>query len=105
MADKALLRLDATIGNLRAKAATIATNSDILKVRLDFTTDYTSVLQAGADKLTLADLNTESANLLALQTRQSLGINALSFANQSEQSILSAVPVREVEYAEVQPGR
>ena len=85
----AIIRLEATISNLRAKAATIATNSDILKVRLDFTSEYTSVLQEGADKLTLADLNQESANLLALQTRQSLGIQALSFASQSEQSILS----------------
>jgi len=88
-ADLAIIRVEATISNLRAKAATIATNSDILKVRLDFTSEYTSVLQSGADKLTLADLNLESANLLALQTRQSLGIQALSFAMQSEQSVLS----------------
>ena len=88
-ADTAILRLEATISNLRAKAATMATNSDILKIRLDFTSEYTNVLQAGADKLTLADLNTEGANLLALQTRQQLGIQALAFAGQSEQSILS----------------
>lgn len=67
----------------------MATNSDILKIRLDFTSEYTNVLQTGADKLTLADLNTEGANLLALQTRQQLGIQALAFAGQSEQSILS----------------
>jgi flagellin len=88
-ADTAILRLETTISNLRAKAATMATNSDILKIRLDFTSEYTNVLQAGADKLTLADLNTEGANLLALQTRQQLGIQALAFAGQSEQSILS----------------
>ncbi len=67
----------------------MATNADILKVRLDFTKDYASVLSAGADKLTLADLNEEGANLLALQTRQQIGIQALSFAGQSEQSVLS----------------
>ena len=38
--------------------------------------------------LTLADTNREGANLLALQTRQQLGIQSLSFAGQSEQSIL-----------------
>jgi flagellin-like hook-associated protein FlgL len=37
----------------------------------------------------LADLNEEGANLLALQTRQQIGIQALSFAGQSEQAILS----------------
>ncbi len=42
----------------------------------------------GAGKLTVADLNEEGVNLLALQTRQQLGIQALSFAGQAEQSIL-----------------
>lgn len=88
-ANTAILNLEATINNVRAKTATMATNADILKVRLDFTEDYVSVLSAGADKLTLADLNEEGANLLALQTRQQIGIQALSFAGQSEQSVLS----------------
>jgi flagellin len=88
-ANAAILNLEATINNVRAKTATMATNADILKVRLDFTEDYVSVLHAGADKLTLADLNEEGANLLALQTRQQIGIQALSFAGQSEQSVLS----------------
>jgi flagellin-like hook-associated protein FlgL len=88
-ANNAVLNLEATVNNIRAKTATMATNADILKVRLDFTKDYVSVLQGGADKLTLADLNEEGANLLALQTRQQIGIQALSFAGQSEQSVLS----------------
>jgi flagellin-like hook-associated protein FlgL len=88
-ANNAILALEATIENIRAKSSVIATNADILKVRLDFTEDYVSVLSAGADKLTLADLNEEGANLLALQTRQQIGIQALSFAGQSEQSVLS----------------
>jgi flagellin len=88
-ADQAIRKLEATISNLRSKAASMATNSDVLKVRLDFTKEYTSVLDAGADKMTLADLNSEGANLLALQTRQQIGIQALSFAGQSEQSVLS----------------
>jgi flagellin-like hook-associated protein FlgL len=37
----------------------------------------------------LADITEEGANLVALQTRQQLGISALSFAGNSEQSILS----------------
>ena len=88
-ANNAIVALEATIDNIRAKSSVVATNADILKVRLDFTKDYVSVLQAGADKLTLADLNEEGANLLALQTRQQIGIQALSFAGQSEQSVLS----------------
>ena len=45
-------------------------------------------LQTGADKLTLADMNEEAANMLALQTRQQLGVNSLSMASQAAQSVL-----------------
>ncbi len=87
-ADTVIKNLERTVTNLRSKAATVATNAAILSVRLDFTSEYVNVLQEGADKLTLADLNEEGANLLALQTRQQLGIQALSFAGQSEQAII-----------------
>ena len=46
------------------------------------------MLEEGADKLTLADMNEESANMLALQTRQQLAINSLSLASQAAQGIL-----------------
>lgn len=46
------------------------------------------VLEEGADKLTLADMNEESANILALRTRQNLATNALSLASQANQAIL-----------------
>lgn len=87
-ADKTITALDETISNLRAESAKIAGNVAILQVRSDFTQEYTGVLQEGSGNLTLADLNEEGANLLALQTRQQMGIQALSFAGQSEQAIL-----------------
>jgi flagellin-like hook-associated protein FlgL len=61
---------------------------NLLSTRLDFSTNYAGTLSAGAGKLTLADLNDESANLLALQSRSQLGVQALTFATQSEQAIL-----------------
>lgn len=88
MANLAISRLDKTVSNLRAKSETMANNLAILQTRLDFTDNYVNVLQEGADKLRLADLNNEGANLLALQTRQQLGIQSLSFAGQAEGSIL-----------------
>jgi flagellin-like hook-associated protein FlgL len=87
-ANLAISRLDKTIENLRAKSETMANNLAILQTRLDFTDNYVNVLQEGSDKLRLADLNSEGANLLALQTRQQLGIQSLSFAGQAESSIL-----------------
>ena len=47
-----------------------------------------NTLETGAAQLTLADTNEEGANLLALQTRQSLGTTALSIAAQAEQNVL-----------------
>jgi flagellin-like hook-associated protein FlgL len=87
-ADNAIDALDETISNLRAEAAEIAGNVAILQVRSNFTQEYSNVLEEGAGLLTLADLNAEGANLLALQTRQQMGIQALSFAGQSEQAVL-----------------
>jgi len=87
-ADVAIARLDKVISNVQSQAATLANNVAILAVRSDFTQEYIGTLETGAGKLTVADLNEEGANLLALQTRQQLGIQALSFAGQAEQSIL-----------------
>ncbi|MBT3359251.1 MAG: flagellin [Rhodospirillales bacterium] len=81
--------LDSALTTLRTKSQTLGSNVALLQTRLDFTESYVNTLQGGADKLTLADLNEEGANLLALQTRQQLGISALSFAGQAEQGILA----------------
>jgi flagellin-like hook-associated protein FlgL len=87
-ADKAITYLEKTISNVRAKAATMGSNVAILNVRLDFTKTYINTLQGGADKLTVADLTSEGANLVALQTRQQMGTQSLAFAGQMEQSVL-----------------
>ena len=87
-ADTAQTYLDNTIQNINAQSANMGSNVAILQVRLDFTNTYINTLQGGADKLTVADLNTESANLVSLQTRQSLGIQSLSMANQADQAVL-----------------
>lgn len=87
-ADKAIVRLTQTISNLHAKAASMGSNVAVLNVRLDFTKTYIDTLSGGADKLTVADLNNEGANLVALQTRQQMGIQSLAFAGQMDQSVL-----------------
>jgi flagellin-like hook-associated protein FlgL len=84
-----LSELNSALSELRTNAATLGSNSTVLQTRLDFTSDIVNTLETGAGKLTLADLNEESASLLALQTRQQLGINSLSLAAQSERSILA----------------
>jgi flagellin len=84
-----LKALDNAINKLRGVTARLGTNVTVLQTRADFSQQYQNTMQQGSDKLTLADLNTEAANMTALQTRQQLGIQSLSFANQQQQGILS----------------
>jgi len=87
--DTIIAGLDSALTTLRSQSQKLGSNVALLQTRLDFTEQYTNTLDEGAGKLTLADLNGEGANLLALQTRQQLGISALAFAGQSEQGILA----------------
>jgi flagellin len=87
--EAALTNVGVALSTLRSNAATLGSNSTILSTRLDFTKNLVNTLEGGEGKLTLADLNAESANLLALQTRQQLGINSLALAAQSERSVLA----------------
>ena len=84
-----ITQLNSALSSLRSNAATIGSNNTILQSRLNFTQELANTLEEGSAKLTLADLNEESANLLALQTRQQLGLNSLSLAAQSERAILN----------------
>lgn len=80
--------LSDAIRDVRNFGATIANDLSIIQTRRDFTESTVNTLRAGADDLTLADLNEEGANLLALQTRQQLGVTSLSLASQSQQAVL-----------------
>jgi hypothetical protein len=74
---------------LRAQSSEFGQNLSTVQIREDFTQNMINNLQSGADKLTLADMNEEAANMLALQTRQQLGLNSLSMASQAAQGVLS----------------
>ena len=77
------------IETLRSFATELGNNFTIIETRQNFTEAMIDVLETGSDKLVLADMNEESANYLALQTRQQLAINSLALASQSAQSVLS----------------
>ena len=83
-----LAQLDAATATLRAQASAFGSNLSIVQARQDFTKNLINVLEIGADNLVLADTNEEGANLLALQTRQSLSTTALSMAAQADQNVL-----------------
>ncbi|MES0882652.1 flagellin [Roseibium sp. SCP14] len=73
---------------LRSQASTFGTNLSIVENRQDFTKALINTLEEGAGKLTLADTNEEGANLLALQTQQTLASTSLSLAAQADQNVL-----------------
>jgi flagellin len=73
---------------LQVESSKLANHLNVITLREDFTKNIVNEFKTGADELTVADLNEEGANLLALQTSQSLGISSLSLASQARQSIL-----------------
>jgi flagellin len=73
---------------LRTNASSFGANLSVVQNRQDYTKGLIDTLQQGADGLVLADTNEEGAKLLALNTRQQLGITALTQANQAEQGVL-----------------
>ncbi|MCE9650701.1 MAG: flagellar protein [Parvibaculum sp.] len=81
--------LDKATTTLRNQSSTFGSNLAVVQNRQTFTTNLINTLGQGAAGLTLADTNQEGANLLALQTRQSLATTALSLSNQAQSSILS----------------
>ena len=84
----AMSDLTAALGTLRAQAVSFGSSLSVVQTRQDFTKAMVNTLQTGADNLILADTNEEGANMLALQTRQSLSTTALSLAAQASQNVL-----------------
>lgn len=81
-------QLENALSTLRTKSSELSANLSVVTVRQNFTDNLINTLQTGADNLTLADSNEEGANMLMLQTRQSLGITSLSMASQAAQAVL-----------------
>ena len=83
----------ATIGtaitNVSSKLSKLGTGAKALSSHFTFVSKLQDTIDAGIGNLVDADLAKESAKLQALQTKQQLGVQALSIANQSPQTILS----------------
>ncbi|MCB1682238.1 MAG: hypothetical protein KDI65_09930 [Alphaproteobacteria bacterium] len=86
--DQAITEIRTATDTVRSFGNSIANDLAIIQTREDFTKNTINNLEEGADKLTVADQNEEGANLLALQTRQTLGVTSLALASQSQQAVL-----------------
>ena len=78
-----------SITNTGAALARLGTKSKAYDAHRTFVGKLQDSLDAGVGNLVDADLAKESAKLQALQTKQQLGVQALSIANTSSQSLLS----------------
>jgi flagellin len=86
--DADLALLDQALSRLRVQSSSLASRLNIIWAQQGFLTDMANILTEGSDSLTLADLNEEGADMLMLQTRQSLSVNSLSLAATAAQSVL-----------------
>ncbi len=85
---QSLSEIAAALNQISQMSSELGNCYSLITTREDFTQNLINILTEGSDKLTLADMNEESANMLALQTRQQLAVNSLSLASQASQSIL-----------------
>lgn len=80
--------VNTAIGNVSSALSKLGTGSKALGSHLTFIQKLQDTIDAGVGNLVDADLAKESAKLQALQTKQQLGVQALSIANQSSSILL-----------------
>ena len=88
-ASSQLALVTASITNVNAAVAKLGTGVNALQTQLSFVTNQQDTLTTGVGNLVDADVAKESAALTALQTKQQLGVQALSIANSSSSVLLS----------------
>lgn len=88
LANTALGLVNASIDNVSSALARLGTKAKALETHRNFVGKLTDALESGVGNLVDADLAKESAKLQSLQTKQQLGVQALSIANASTSILL-----------------
>jgi flagellin len=88
-ASTALTAINSSILNVNNALAKLGSSSNALGSQLTFVSNLQDTINTGVGNLVDANLAAESAKLQALQTKQSLGVQALSIANSSSSALLS----------------
>ena len=81
--------IQASLNNVNSALAKLSAGSKKFSIQLEFAQKLSDTLTTGIGHLVDADMAKESALLTSLQTKQQLGVQALSIANQSPSTILS----------------
>jgi flagellin len=88
-ADSALTNIETMISRSIDAAAAFGSSQKRIEIQGEFVSKLSDALKSGIGSMVDADMEETSARLQALQVQQQLGVQALSIANQSPQSILS----------------
>ena len=86
--DTALGSVETALGKLSTGAASLGAAKSRIDTQKSFLSNLSDSIDKGVGALVDADMNKESTRLQALQVQQQLGIQALSIANSSSQSII-----------------
>jgi flagellin len=89
LAGNMLSTLNASIIKVSTALGVMGAQSKAVGLHITFVSKLQNSLDGGIGNLVDADMAKESAKLQSLQTRQQLGVQAVSIANQSTASILS----------------
>ncbi|MBZ9732843.1 flagellin [Mesorhizobium sp. CA18] len=81
--------VDAALKDMTTAATKLGAAKSSINLQKTFTSSLMDSIDRGVGQLVDADMNKESTRLQALQVQQQLGVQALSIANGSSQSILS----------------
>ena len=87
--DGYIAQVTAGINSVASAAADLGAVKNRISTNTDFVKSLMDSVDRGIGQLVDADMNQESTRLSALQVQQQLGVQALSIANNSSQSILS----------------
>jgi flagellin len=82
-------QVDSAVASMTAAASDLGSVKSRVSLQQSFVSSLMGSIDKGIGALIDADMNEESTRLQALQVQQQLGVQALSLANQSAQSILS----------------
>ena len=85
----ALSTIENAINSVKTSLSSLGTASNQIQTQSNFVKTLTDALTNGVGDLVDADLAAESAQLQALQTKQQLGIQSLSIANQGPGAVLT----------------
>jgi flagellin len=87
--DEMIDTVDTALQTMISRAGDIGAAKSRIDMQMYFVNDLTDAIDRGIGTLVDADMNEESTRLQALQVQQQLGIQALSIANGSVQTIMS----------------